>query len=265
MWKIFHSVILFLLTKKKSEGIIININLNKLNDLELSVHNKLSEIITASEQLKILEAAEYCGVSPSKVSKLVRKLGFENFKQYKQFFGGYPIIQEDKRISSELERLKQFIESFDHTLVDEFITLFKKYNRIVLFGLGPSFICVEYFAYKLALVSEKNILVSQVEDHAQHLVDEDTLLIVFSVTGKFSSFENLFNGVMSKGAEILLILEEYDNSSALKADNIFFLTQSTQSEKLLPYEKTRTVFFIFIEEILAKLMEENEKRKDAHT
>lgn len=245
----------------RREGETININLKKLNDLELSVHNKLSEIIKEKDHLKILEAAEYCNVSSSKVSKLVRKLGFESFKQYKQFFGGQPIIQEDKKTSNELERLKHFIENFDTTLVEEFLTLYKKYNRIVLFGLGPSYICVEYFAYKLALVSGKHILVSQGEDHAKHLVDEDTLLIVFSVTGKFTSFENLFDGVKAKGAEILLILEEYDNSSALEADNIFYLTQSAQNEKLLPYEKTRTVFFIFIEEVIAKLLAEHETAK----
>ncbi|MGG3471047.1 SIS domain-containing protein [Neobacillus pocheonensis] len=245
----------------RREGKTININLNKLNDLELSVHNQLSEIIKDNDHLKILEAADYCNVSPSKVSKLVRKLGFENFKQYKQFFGGQPINLEDKKSSSELERLKHFIDNFDPALVDEFLTFYKKYNRIVLFGLGPSFICVEYFAYKLALVSGKHILVSQGEDHAKHLVDEETLLIVFSVTGKFTSFENLFNEVKNKGAEILLILEEYDNSSALKADNVFYLTQSAQNEQLLPYEKTRTVFFIFIEEIIAKLMTERDTLK----
>jgi DNA-binding MurR/RpiR family transcriptional regulator len=197
-------------------------------------------------------------VSSSKVSKLVRKLGFESFKQYKQYLSGQPIIHKEKNISSELERIKHFIDHFDPSLVDEFITLLQKYNRVVLFGLGPSFICVEYFAYKLALVSGKHILVSQGEDHAQHLVDEETLLIVFSVTGKFTSFENLFSRVKAKGAESLLILEEFDNSSTLQADHIFYLTQSAQSSKLLPYEKTRTVFFIFIEEILAKLMAERD-------
>jgi DNA-binding MurR/RpiR family transcriptional regulator len=197
-------------------------------------------------------------VSPSKVSKLVRKLGFENFKQYKQYFGGQQIISEDKKNSSELERLKNYIENFDPVLIDNFLTIFKKYNRIVLFGLGPSFICVEYFAYKLTLLSGKNIFVAQEETYAQHLVDEETLFVVFSVTGKFTSFENLFNAVKSCGSEILLILEEYDNSPALEIDNIFYLTKSTQNENLLPFEKTRTVFFIFIEEVIAKLMSERD-------
>ncbi|CAH0119933.1 hypothetical protein PAE9249_02442 [Paenibacillus sp. CECT 9249] len=237
---------------------MININVNKLNQLELSIHNKLSKMVEQNHNLKILEAADYCNVSPSKISKLVRKLGFENFKQYKLFFGGQRIVSEDKKKSSELERLKNFLETFDPVLVDNFITIFKKFNRIVLFGLGPSFICVEYFAYKLALVSGKSIFVSQSETHAQHLVDEETLFIVFSVTGKFTSFENLFNTVKSYGTEVLLILEEYNNSLALEIDNIFYLTKSTQNENLLPFEKTRTVFFIFIEEVIARLMSDRD-------
>ncbi|ANN35662.1 hypothetical protein A9498_29805 (plasmid) [Bacillus thuringiensis serovar coreanensis] len=236
----------------------MNINLNKLNQLERAVHNKLSKIIENNYNIKILEAADQCDVSSSKVSKLVRKLGFENFKQYKQFFSGQTIISEDKEISSELERLKNFIENFDPVLIDNFLTIFKKFNRIVLFGLGPSFISVEYFAYKLALISGKNIFVAQSEIYAQHLVDEETLLIIFSVTGKFTSFENLLNGVKSCGAETLLVLEEYNNSLSLEFDNIFYLTNSTQNENLLPFEKTRTTFFIFMEEVIAKLMSERD-------
>ncbi|OAH54289.1 MULTISPECIES: SIS domain-containing protein [Bacillaceae] len=238
---------------------MININSNNLNEPDLFIHNKLSKIIEKNYKLKILEAAEYCDVSPSKISKLVRKLGFENFKQYKQFFSGEKIISEDKKKSSELERLKKYIENFDPLLIDNFLTLFKKYNRIVLFGLGPSFICVEYFAYKLVLVSGKNIFATQSETYAQHLVDDETLFIVFSVTGKYTSFENLFNTIKSCGSEILLILEEYNNSLALEIDNIFYLTKSTQNESLLPFEKTRTVFFIFVEEVIARLMSERDK------
>lgn len=158
---------------------MININLNQLNELEQSIHSKLSKMIENNDNPKIIDAAQYCGVSPSKISKLARKLGFENFKQYKQYLSGKPVITKNKKISNELERLKNFLEHFDPDLVDKFITIFNKYNRIVLFGLGPSFICVEYFAYKLALVSDKSIVTTHSEDYAQHLVDEETLFIVF--------------------------------------------------------------------------------------
>jgi DNA-binding MurR/RpiR family transcriptional regulator len=239
---------------------MINVNIEKLNPLELSVHNKLLKIIRENGNIRIVEAAEYCEVSSSKVSKLVRKLGFENFKQYKRFLRGEQ-ISEGKKKSSELERLKNYIENFDPVLIDNFLSIFNKYNKIVLFGLGPSFICVEYFAYKLALLSRKSISVAQSEDYAGRLIDKETLLIVFSVTGKFSSFENLLNTVKSCGAKMLLILEEYNTSLALEIDNMFYLTRSTQDENLLPFEKTRTVFFIFIEEVIAKLKSDQDSDK----
>ncbi|CAH1231049.1 hypothetical protein PAECIP111891_06788 [Paenibacillus allorhizoplanae] len=240
---------------------MLNINLNKLSQLELSIHNKITEVIEQNHNLKILEAAHLCNGSPSQISKLVRKLGFESFKQYKQYFGGQKIVSEDKKKSNELERLKSFIENFNPVLIDNFLKIFKKYNKIVLFGLGPSFFCVEYFSYKLAPLSKKNIFATQSQTYAQNLVDKDTLLIVFSVTGKFTSFENLFHAVKSCGAEIMLVLEEYDNSLTFEVENIFYLTRSTQNENLLPFEKTRTVFFIFIEEIIARLMSERDSNR----
>lgn len=138
--------------------------------------------------------------------------------------------------------------------MDHLIERFEKYNKIVLYGLGPSYICVDYFAYKLNLVLEKNIFATQSSTYAEHVVDEDTLFIVFSVTGKFTSFDTLFHSVKARGAEVLLILEEYNHAAALEVDNILFLTKSAQDEQLMPYEKTRTVFFIFIEEVFARLL-----------
>lgn len=239
---------------------MLNINLNQLNPLESSIHQKLCEVMKTNDQLKILEAAEYCGVSPSKISKLARKLGFENFKQYKQYISGEQLVSKKKSFSSELKRIQDYIEHFDHKIVDTFVEMLEHYDKIVLFGLGPSFICVEYFAYKLNLVLEKNVFATHSNTFAQHLVDEDTLFIVFSVTGKFTSFDTLLKTVKSHGADVLLILEEYNRSVAIEAENIIYLTKSTQNEDLLPYEKTRTIFFIFIEEVFSKLMSKRKKK-----
>lgn len=51
----------------------------------------------------------------------------------------------------------------------------------------------------------------------------------------------------------MLILEEYVDTREFLADYIFHLSKFNQDDALLPFEKTRTVFFIFIEEIIAKL------------
>jgi len=235
---------------------MLNIKLSELNSLERVTHQKLANLVPENPNLRIVDAATSCDVSASKISKLAKKLGFDNFKHYKLFLCGQAPIVKQPAESAELPRLKAFIENFDLTLVDDFVTLIQKFDKIVLFGLGPSFICCEYFAYKLRIGTKKNICVCQSESHAQQLADSETLFIFFSVTGTFISFEDVFQKIKAQGAMVQLILEEYQTSASKEADNIIFLTKSFQNKKLLPHEKTRTLFFIFIEEVITKLMTE---------
>lgn len=233
---------------------MIKVVTDNLTKLEKEVHAKLKEVVSTNKKLKIIEAAEICQVSPSKISKLVRKLGFHNFKQYILYFSGQEINLEKQNKSNEIERLIRFLENFDAEIIEDFVTIFQKYDKIILFGLGPSYISAEYFAYKLATVSDKNVTVTQSEDFAERLADENTLLIVLSVTGKFSSFDSLFKKAKENGSSIMLVLEEYVNTLGSVADYVFYLSEFNQDASLLPFEKTRTVFFIVIEEIINKLI-----------
>lgn len=231
------------------------VNEKKLNTLEQQIHSNLQQLVLEKDSIKIVEVAELCGVSTSKVSKMVRKLGFESFKHYKLFYQGLT-DSSSRKTSTEIERLLTYLQHFDSSLVDQFVSLFMRYNRIVLYGLGPSFICLEYFSYKLETVSSKNIILAQEQERALQLVDHETLLIAFSVTGKFMSFNELFDQAKEKGAEVLFVLEEYNPQALEKADHIFFLTNNQQVPERLPYEKTRTIFFIFIEEVFTQLLHE---------
>lgn len=240
---------------------MLKLRTDNLTPLEQELHRLLTQSLQKNKKLKIIDAAELGGVSPSKVSKLVRKLGFTDFKQYKLYFSG----QEEKpdpgkKGSNEIERLIQFLEHYNPKVVDDFLSVFMKFKKIVLFGLGPSYISAEYFAYKLAAITNKNIFVTHHEDYAERLADNDTLLIVFSVTGKFSSFESLFKEMKEKDSHIMLILEEYMNTRDSKADYVFHLSEYNQDSELLAFEKTRTIFFIFMEEVITKLKLEKEKR-----
>lgn len=231
---------------------MLNLGLDNLRNSEKKTHELLIRTITNNKQIRIIDAAELCGVSPSTISKLVKKMGFENFKQYKLYFSGQQTISK-KNNSSEVDRLVKFLESYDPKTADDFISVFSGFKKAIIFGLGPSYISCEYFAYKLAPLTNQNIFVTDQEDYAKQLADEETLFIVFSVTGKFTSFENLFESIKKNGAKVMFILEEYINTSNSVADYVFYLSNYEQSKSLLPFEKTRTVFFIFIEEIIYKL------------
>jgi RpiR family transcriptional regulator, glv operon transcriptional regulator len=238
---------------------MLTLRTDHLTKLEQATHSLLMENVRQNNTVTIVEAASLCEVSPSKISKLVRKLGFNNFKQYKRYFSGQETPEIIPEKSTEIARLIQFLENYNPALTEDFLSVFTKFDKVILFGLGPSYISAEYFAYKLTTVTDKNVFVTHHEDYAERLADNNTLLVVFSVTGTFTSFEPLFENIKNKGAQIMLVLEENINTRDSKADYIITLSPSSQSGELLAFEKTRTIFFIFIEEIIAKLKQDSDR------
>ncbi len=233
---------------------MINIDITNLNSLEKKIHDTLKNIVSKNENITINETAALCNVSASKISKYVKKLGFQNFKEYKSFFNGKIVDDNKKDNSNELERIKNYIDEFDFSIVYNFIDVMNMHEKIIFFGYGPSFICVEFFAYKLRLYTSKLILTFNEEGAVENLVDSNTIVIVFSTTGKSRSFEKFFKNIRAKGGNVLLVIEEYNTSIDIDNQAIIFLTNSSQDNNLQPYEKTRTVFFIFMEEIIREIM-----------
>lgn len=232
---------------------MINIDFSKLNPLEKQIHDQLLKYSEIHPNIKISQAAEMCDCSVSKISKFVKKLGFANYKQYMDFLYGKEVSLTNS--SKELERIKHFINEFDSSLVDDFIELLNKHDQVLLFGYGPSFICAQYFEYKLRISTNKFISTASDEITMETMLDENTLLVILTTTGAFRSFENIYQFSKKKGCEVLLIAEEYNTSLMSTCDHIIWLSRYPQSNDLKPHEKTRTAFFIFIEEIMLRLLD----------
>lgn len=234
---------------------MMRVDTARLNELELRIHNALSDATMAEDGIKINRAAEICGCSVSKISKFAKKFGFATYKEYIAFI--YGKAPRARRNSAELVRIKRFIDSFDMQVVDDFIELLGRFEKIILFGYGPSLICAQYFEYKLRVVTSKSVMTAADEATAKILLDDKSLFIVFSATGRFKSFSDIFAFAKRRGAEALLIAEEYNAALLRDCDSIIFLTDTTQGEDFMPYEKSRSVFFIFIEEVLLRLLYED--------
>jgi len=229
------------------------LNNQNLTSLEKKMYEKLTKEVKDNYDMRIVEAANLCNVSNSKVSKFVRKIGFKNFKEFKKYFSGKEL---NTTYTTEFKRLTRFFETFDREYVDKFVNIIHDYDKIVVFGLGPSYIIAQYFSYKLSVFTDKNVSYTQVEDYAYQLADKNTLLVVISVTGKFSTFDKLFSMVKERGAKSLLLLEEYVNDYEYGADYLYQLTRYKQDDSLQAFEKTRTILLIFLEEVLSQIREE---------
>lgn len=232
---------------------MINIDLNNLNPLEKEIYNTLNQKALSIPNIKIIQAAEYCGCSISKISKVVKKLGFKNYKQFMSFLYGEAISVTFT--SNELNRIKQFIDDFDSKVVDDFIDLINQHERIILFGYGPSYIVAQYFEYKLHTITNKYSIAMQDALSVKNMADNKSLLVIFTATGTFKSFEDIYRTAKEKDCTVSVVSEEYNPSLVNTCDNLFWLSKYNQPNELKPHEKSRTIFFIFIEEVIHKLME----------
>ena len=100
---------------------MFRIDATKLNPLERTVLDTMSQYAKTNSPPKIVEAASICNCSVSQVSKAVKKAGFGGYKQYVRYlyFGEYP----KEESLAELERLRRVIDDFDVALVDEMVDL----------------------------------------------------------------------------------------------------------------------------------------------
>jgi DNA-binding MurR/RpiR family transcriptional regulator len=206
--------------------------------------------------VRIREAAELCSCSVSKISKFVKKLGCRNYKQYLDFL--YGRLADSTEDSDELKRIKTFLDNFNKTMVDDLLALIDQYSNIVVFGYGPSMLCAQYFEYRFRNCSDKMVIAVNDKVTVDNIVNESTLLILLTVTGKFCSFQDMYDSSKEKSCEVIMIVEEYNTDLLGQCDKIFCLSQKKQPDHLKPYEKSRTIFFIFLEEIIQMILKRRE-------
>lgn len=230
---------------------MLNLDTTKLNPLDQRIVDQIVAQGRRNPSLKIREVAEICGCSISQVSKAVRKAGFSGYKEFLHILstGEQPL----KPALAELERLKKVIDELDIAAVDEFARLIERHEKIILFGYGPSLVCAQYFEYKLHIRSSAFVTTAPDERTARSLLERTSLLIILTTTGQFRSFGDLALDARAKGADVVVVSEEFNPQLLETCSRYFVLTRHKQPDTLEPYEKTRTVFFIFLEEVVNRL------------
>ncbi|MDO8107839.1 hypothetical protein Q6348_11600 [Isoptericola sp. b441] len=230
---------------------MLNLDTTKLNPVDQRIVDQLLTEGKRNPSLRIREAAEICGCSMSQVSRAVRKAGFSGYKDFLHVLstGEQPL----KPALAELERLKKVIDDFDIAAVDEFARLIQRHQKITLFGYGPSLICARYFEYKLHLCSSAFVTTAPDEQSARSLLDATSLLIILTTTGQFRSFGDLALDARANGADVVIVSEEFNPQLLETSSHYLVLSDHKQPDALEPYEKTRTVFFIFLEEVISRL------------
>ncbi len=230
---------------------MFNVDTTRLNPFDRKIVDQLVAYAKKNPAFKIREAAEICGCSISQVSKAIKKAGFSGYKNFIHVL--YTGERPREPAFEELERLKRVIDDFDLSAVDDFARLLVEHDKIIFFGYGPSLISAQYFEYKLRFCTSAFISTATDEQLAKTMLEQSSLLVIFTTTGQYRSFKGLTLEAKRKGADVVVVSEEFNSVLMENCNRYFVLTRHKQSDALKPHEKTRTVFFMFFEQVIQKI------------
>jgi DNA-binding MurR/RpiR family transcriptional regulator len=185
--------------------LLVILNDEKLDSIYYHIAFTLLVNLDRINTMYIAEIAELCAVSKSMISKFVRAIGFED---YKEFVAAAPFIENKYRndlnynknimgyldnngIDSYLNIIKDDIVNFENSLdmesIDELAQDLISYKYVAAFGLLYSETAALDLQTKLAY--NKKFIVTHLNDVKQDEyimnADEKTLIIIFSNSGDY--------------------------------------------------------------------------------
>lgn len=232
------------------------LNTAKERDVFYYAASTILEHIDQVPNLSIGQVADLCFASPATISRLVRKLNFDSFNEFKQEvirsmsdidriqtvrYGNEPveqypnvsrnqIKQEFKdAIIENIEYTNQIVTSGD---IDEVIDYIDKANRVIFLGFNTG----QYMSSQLqaSLAANNKTIISHASERLQleELADihEDDLIILSSITGNYFKYKSAAMEMFKKSkAKKIIITQAYEVGQASKADKVIQIGKTNDS------------------------------------
>ncbi len=225
---------------------------DELTATEIEISDIISEHLDEVPTLTITKLAELCSVSPSKITKYAKRLGFNGYKEFQYQLKNDRYKTEDKGSSFEYqkEKILQFFDSFSISKMESLKSLIFGSEKIYLFGRGPSLKVCEYYEPRLRVATNKNI----VANYDEYLFDldmqgtegEQKLMIVLTVSGKSQKVREVLQTAKNRGMKTVCMSAYYNQRLETESDlYINLLDRKEIFDKSLI--RGRTLFYIYLE------------------
>lgn len=213
---------------------LVNKHYEALNENDLHVISFVTQNLAFCRDKTVSEVARYATVSPSTVIRMVKKLGFEGYSEFRYFLKEESdTIENTKVINSDyfetstvLEDVKATIRLFEQDKSAEKVyELMLKSKRIFAYGTGyAQTLMVREFA-RCLLNSNFYVIVvpskSELELIAQNITAED-LLFVIGLSGNIERIETALQSIALKGTPMVSVTVFSRNTLSYLADYNFY-------------------------------------------
>lgn len=193
--------------------------IQNLNDLEFSVYNYVSQNIESVKTMKIRELADLAHVSTTTVLNFCNKMGCQGYSEFKVKL---QLLTEDKaqnQLSDDTVAMMDFFKKINtvefKTQIEECAKLIQQAKNVYFYGIGSSGVLAQYGARYLA---NMGIYASYINDPFYPLPEgpnDDSLLIVLSVSGETSMVLHRVNDYKQARFKIISITNS-DSSTLSK-------------------------------------------------
>lgn len=218
-----------------------------LNNKEFVIEHKLKHI------------SEKIGVSESSIIRFSQLLGFSGFSDFRvslaQFSGS---LEEDSvevtnvhtsegitktTLLNNIEALKKTIEFIDYAEVKKAAISFLEANKIIIAGSGYSGLIGQMFYYRMKTTGFHLTYATDFHamKQAEYLLEEDSLVLGISQSGKTKELLNLFQHSKEKKVRTIALTTSSNNKLAQLAD-IHLLTALSNHDYIGNYYASEVVF-----------------------
>lgn len=232
------------------------LNNAKERDVFYYAASTILEHIDEIPDLSIGQVAELCFASPATISRLIRKLNFESFNEFKheviksindrdridtlrygnEPFEKYPNVSHDEIKNDFKDAIIENIE-FTHQKVttkdiDEIVDMIDACHRVIFLGFNTG----QYMSSQLqgTLAGFNKAIVSHGNERLQlevlEDIHEDDLIILSSITGNYFKYKSAAMEMLKKSkAKKIIITQAYEVGEASKADKVIQIGKTNDS------------------------------------
>ncbi|GEO57126.1 MurR/RpiR family transcriptional regulator [Companilactobacillus bobalius] len=167
---------------------------NKEHNSSASIAKIMINNLEKISKMSLEEAAQFCHCSPSTLNRLIKKIGFDNFKQLRKIITLPKLVYPTDGFNNE-EYKKNVLLNIEETSdlnINNVVQRIRNSDRIIILSFATNYPFVTEFQVKMALKHKYvETLFDQNAEQALEALDRNDLVIIISDQGNFLMNMNL--------------------------------------------------------------------------
>lgn len=241
------------------------INYDGFSNSEKAAADYIAKNIDECLRLSVDKIGELSFTSGPTVSRVIKKLGYSSFSDFKidlarcqeaqtwvtDFSVPFNSNDDEKTIINKMKKLQiesieRVIENVGTDVLIKVAKMISEAREVTLFGKGPSFFICEDFGEKLRRIGIKAISITSQNDiwTQSYTQNERDMTILISFYGRSASYIGLCNWLKKKGVKAVTVTGVEGNPLSKVGDVNICLNSKEKYDKIAAFESRTEMQFV---------------------